>query len=583
MVQLDGSASSDPDGDAITLTWTGDFVEGGGTVTGVSPQVTFSGLGPHVVTLTVDDEKAGPSLDSMTVLIELDVPPCPDADNDGFADANCGGEDCNDADPDSNPDGIESCDGADNDCDGEVDEGTDVELCGASSCTDSGAELGGGSCSATRPTCEAGACVVVESGGVDTCQDGQTVSYWTCNEANDTCVQAVAVRDDSCADSGGALGGGTCQATDWTCVDGLLSSTQSSGIDTCGGTDAAPSVTFYSCNADGNACEVAETVQPDSCTDSGDSLGGGSCAATNWSCTGGALSSSSTGGDDTCGGTDAAPSVTFYSCNADANACEAAETAQSDSCSDSGDSLGGGSCAATDWSCSNGALSSNSSGGDDTCGGTADSPSVSVWACVNGSTCVSNETAMADSCVDTGDASGGGSCAAENWSCAEGLLSLQSSSGVDGCVSEPEPGVVWYSCSSSDGIQADTCQASTAQSCDDGVDCTTDACDEGTGGCISTADDSACNDGDGCTTDTCTEQGCSHVGSEIPCDDGNPCTIDSCDGDSGCTNEPVPDSTGATNCCYARKGPGCEEPACEDCVCAADPYCCEVTWDALCS
>jgi PKD repeat protein len=52
-VTLDGSGSTDPDGDALAYTWTGDFA--GGTATGVSPTVTFASVGAHTVTLSVDD------------------------------------------------------------------------------------------------------------------------------------------------------------------------------------------------------------------------------------------------------------------------------------------------------------------------------------------------------------------------------------------------------------------------------------------------------------------------------------------------------------------------------------------------
>lgn len=55
-----------------------------------------------------------------------------DADADGFVDARCfnidesgevrGGTDCDDADPNTNPDGLERCGGGDEDCDGHVDE-----------------------------------------------------------------------------------------------------------------------------------------------------------------------------------------------------------------------------------------------------------------------------------------------------------------------------------------------------------------------------------------------------------------------------------------------------------------------------
>lgn len=57
--------------------------------------------------------------------------------------------------------------------------------------------------------------------------------------------------------------------------------------------------------------------------------------------------------------------------------------------------------------------------------------------------------------------------------------------------------------------------------------------------------------------------------------EGEPCG-DSVNG--GC-NTLLPNS----DCCAAHGSPGCSEPNCEAAVCAIDPWCCNVQWDALCA
>ena len=40
---------------------------------------------------------------------------------------------------------------------------------------------------------------------------------------------------------------------------------------------------------------------------------------------------------------------------------------------------------------------------------------------------------------------------------------------------------------------------------------------------------------------------------------------------------------GDGNCCIANGSPGCDDPDCEAAICAADPFCCDVTWDDVCA
>jgi hypothetical protein len=69
---LDGSASSDPDGDTLTYSWTGPFPEGNGTVTGANPTVTLP-LGPSTVTLIVNDGRVDSEPDTVAVSVFVSV------------------------------------------------------------------------------------------------------------------------------------------------------------------------------------------------------------------------------------------------------------------------------------------------------------------------------------------------------------------------------------------------------------------------------------------------------------------------------------------------------------------------------
>lgn len=69
-MQFDGSTSCDPDGDALTYTWSFDD---GGSASGSAPSHVFASPGAHAATLTVTD----PGADSGSVVLAFDVAGAP--------------------------------------------------------------------------------------------------------------------------------------------------------------------------------------------------------------------------------------------------------------------------------------------------------------------------------------------------------------------------------------------------------------------------------------------------------------------------------------------------------------------------
>ncbi len=72
-VTLDGTASADPEGAALTYAWTGPFA--GGTAAGATPNVNFRGLGTFTVSLVVNDGFFDSPADTAVVEIRDTTPP----------------------------------------------------------------------------------------------------------------------------------------------------------------------------------------------------------------------------------------------------------------------------------------------------------------------------------------------------------------------------------------------------------------------------------------------------------------------------------------------------------------------------
>ncbi|HUE89781.1 MAG TPA: PKD domain-containing protein [Vicinamibacterales bacterium] len=71
-VQLDGSASFDPDGDPLTFTWTDEL--NNVVATGPTPIISVS-FGVHTFTLTVDDGRGGTDVDTVMITVQDTTPP----------------------------------------------------------------------------------------------------------------------------------------------------------------------------------------------------------------------------------------------------------------------------------------------------------------------------------------------------------------------------------------------------------------------------------------------------------------------------------------------------------------------------
>jgi len=99
--------------------------------------------------------------------------------------------------------------------------------------------------------------------------------------------------------------------------------------------------------------------------------------------------------------------------------------------------------------------------------------------------------------------------------------------------------------------------------CDDGNPCTDDGCDAD-GSCGYEFNTLPCEDGSLCTEDDRCENGRCQGGDDLDCDDGNPCTDDTCDPSSGCSHK--------HNTKSCDDGDPCTEPdACSGGECAGGP------------
>ncbi len=93
-------------------------------------------------------------------------------------------------------------------------------------------------------------------------------------------------------------------------------------------------------------------------------------------------------------------------------------------------------------------------------------------------------------------------------------------------------------CSTGDHCAAGACVSDGELFCDDFNPCTDDGCDPVLG-CFHTLNEAPCDDGDACTAGEVCAGGECGVGLPLDCDDGDPCTAESCDMLLGCAYQNI--------------------------------------------
>jgi len=181
----------------------------------------------------VCDNEADDDCDGQTDCLDDDCAedpaclPCPDADDDGYADIACGGEDCDDGNAAVNPGELDVCDGVDNDCDPASADGDEDPANGAA-CDGTDSDL----CAEGILSCAAGSLV---------CSDNTASDLDVCDGLDNDCDPASADGDEDPAN------GAACDGTDSDlCAEGIsscsagslvCSDTSGDDLDVCDGLD----------------------------------------------------------------------------------------------------------------------------------------------------------------------------------------------------------------------------------------------------------------------------------------------------------------------------------------------------------
>ncbi len=405
----------------------------------------------------------------------------------------------------------ESCNGLDDDCDGEVNEpalvdGDYVNLCNDDNdCTDdkcTGEEgcvnevLVTGDCSDENPCTVADHCVEGTCMGDQVeCDDGNPCTDNVCTETGgcEYPANSAPCDDDNPCTLADQCNDGTCTGTPVDC-DCLADEDclELEDGDQCNGTLACDTETLpYKCVVD--PATVVTCPDPEGensfCLQANCDPGTGACSF--------------------------APNHEGFLCD-NANACTV-----NDKCVD-GECAGG-----KEVNCNDGNPCT-----DDSCDGEVGCIHANNGApCDDGQLCSKGDTCSAGTCTggQEVDCNDGNDCTADN--CDNQL----------GCIHELLDGGQCNDgnlCTETDSCHDGVCVGTDEVNCNDDNPCTDNICNPATG-CVSVLNEAPCNDDDVCSTDDHCHLGDCVGGGQLGCSDGNPCTSDSCSPGIGCQFFPV--------------------------------------------
>jgi len=408
------------------------------------------------------------------------------------------GDDCDDSDANNYPGNTEVCDGNDNNCDTNVDEGLDYDS-DSDSYYDPSSCIGGDDCDDGDPAINPGATEVCDS--VDNNCDTNVDEGLTFDNDGDgyTDPSSCEGSKDDCDDSNYDINPGATEVCDG--VDNNCDGYTDEGLD-------------YDNDGDGY-------YDPSSC------IGGDDCNDGDYSINPGATEVCD-GVDNNCdGSTDEGNVCCGNGVTDPGEECDYDNAVDGDCCNPDCTFVATGIlCKDIDQSLFPCFADSYCTGALDMCPPAPMEPTGTpcpdgTW-CNGDETCDNSGNCQAGTTVDCDDSV---DCTID--SCDEGTDSCDNTANDDNC----EDGLVCNGIQFCD--QFDGCRMMVdPPNCDDSNQCTDDSCSEAAHGCVNTNDDTnACDDGFYCTIgDACSSGSCS--GSANTCSDGIDCTDDSCNEDT---------------------------------------------------